>query len=170
MPHGVFNVRENIRRELDKKTKDMWFMFTEEVNRVKRLLAMKKPDLSNMPKYAGAAHWARLLKRRVERPMEDLEMASVFLSKTGSGEEAKASYNNLIQALEDFVRQTFAEWSASVAKESIASRLDQPLMIRSTLQPELLDVNFDPVLLKLFEEIHHWERLMFEIPHYAAEV
>ena len=25
------------------------------------------------------------------------------------------------------------------------------------------------LLLKLFQEIHFWERLMFEIPHYAAE-
>ena len=25
-------------------------------------------------------------------------------------------------------------------------------------------------LLKLFQEIHYWERLMFEIPHYAADV
>ncbi len=24
--------------------------------------------------------------------------------------------------------------------------------------------------MKLFQEIHYWERLMFEIPHYAAEV
>ena len=26
------------------------------------------------------------------------------------------------------------------------------------------------MLLKLFVEIHYWERLMFEIPHYAADV
>ena len=24
--------------------------------------------------------------------------------------------------------------------------------------------------MKLFQEIHYWERLMFEIPHYAADV
>lgn len=26
------------------------------------------------------------------------------------------------------------------------------------------------ILLKLFREIHYWGRLMFEIPHYAADV
>ena len=63
-----FSVRESIRRELDKKTKDMWFMFTEEVNRVKRLLAAKRPNLTeNQPKFSGSAQWAKLLKRRVER-------------------------------------------------------------------------------------------------------
>jgi len=25
-------------------------------------------------------------------------------------------------------------------------------------------------LVKLFKEIHYWERLMFEIPHYAVDV
>ena len=109
-----FSVRESIRRELDKKTKDMWFMFTEEVNRVKRLLAVKKAHINmNQPRYSGSAQWARLLKRRVERPMQLLERASVFLPKTGSGEEAKASYSNLITALEEFVRSTFSEWSST---------------------------------------------------------
>jgi dynein heavy chain len=110
-----FSVRESIRRELDKKTKDMWFMFTEEVNRVKRLLAAKRPNLTeNQPKFSGSAQWAKLLKRRVERPMALLERASVFLPKTGSGEEAKNSYNNLIAALDDFIRTMFQEWSGTV--------------------------------------------------------
>ena len=30
--------------------------------------------------------------------------------------------------------------------------------------------NFSRTLLKLFREIYYWERLKFEIPHYAAEV
>ena len=43
-------------------------------------------------------------------------------------------------------------------------------MVRSEIQRQLLDINFDPYLLKLFTEINYWEILMFEIPHYAADV
>ena len=43
-------------------------------------------------------------------------------------------------------------------------------MVRSEVQRQLLDINFDPYLLKLFAEIDYWEILMFEIPHYAADV
>ena len=43
-------------------------------------------------------------------------------------------------------------------------------MVRSEVQRQLLDINFDAYLLKLFAEIDYWEILMFEIPHYAADV
>lgn len=43
-------------------------------------------------------------------------------------------------------------------------------MVRSTIKRQLLDINFDHYLLKLFAEISYWELLMFEIPHYAADV
>ena len=49
-------------------------------------------------------------------------------------------------------------------------RLECPLMVRSTIKRQLLDINFDHYLLKLFAEISYWELLMFEIPHYAADV
>lgn len=33
-----------------------------------------------------------------------------------------------------------------------------------------LFIHFYRALLKMFQEIHYWERLIFEIPHYAADV
>lgn len=34
----------------------------------------------------------------------------------------------------------------------------------------MLEANFSRVLLKLFGEMHYWERLRFEVPHYATAV
>lgn len=34
----------------------------------------------------------------------------------------------------------------------------------------LIEVSFSRTLLKLFGEMHYWERLRFEVPHYAAEI
>ena len=46
-------------------------MFNEELNNVKKELSSKVTNLmAHQPKYAGAAHWARALKRRTDRPME----------------------------------------------------------------------------------------------------
>ena len=165
-----FSCRESVKRELDKKTKELWYLFMEEVNNVKQLLATKKPILiKTQPKFAGSAKWARLLKSRIQRPMNLLEKAALFLPKTGTGEEAVKSFNNLIDALDDYIRNQYNSWTMQISKECI-SKLDQPLMTRSKIYPELLDVNFDTDILKLFEEISHWERLMYEIPHYASEV
>lgn len=34
----------------------------------------------------------------------------------------------------------------------------------------MLDLNFSRPLLKLFQELQYWERLQFDIPHYAADI
>ena len=45
-------------------------MFNEELNAVKKELTMKAvPRNPSHPKFSGAAHWARTLKRRIERSM-----------------------------------------------------------------------------------------------------
>lgn len=59
-----------VRRTIDKKTVDVFRMFNEELNAVKKELTMKAvPRNPSHPKYSGAAHWARTLKRRIERGM-----------------------------------------------------------------------------------------------------
>lgn len=46
-------------------------MFNDELNNVKKELSSKLTNMmSHQPKYAGAAHWARALKRRIDRPMQ----------------------------------------------------------------------------------------------------
>lgn len=55
---------------IDKKTKDVFIMFNAELNCVKVELS-SKPELqmSDHPKYAGLALWARHLKNRIQRNM-----------------------------------------------------------------------------------------------------
>ena len=85
------------------------------------------------------------------------------------GEEIKQQYQQLAQALDEFVRKVFNEWTATVEKDT-GKLLDTALMARNIHRLGLLDLHFDKTLLKLFQEINYWERLMFEIPHYAADV
>lgn len=48
--------------------------------------------------------------------------------------------------------------------------LESPLLKKSTEADGMIDVNLNSKLLKLIAEIHYWERLGFEIPHYCADV
>ncbi|XP_066267393.1 dynein axonemal heavy chain 2-like isoform X1 [Branchiostoma lanceolatum] len=164
------NSREAVRRTIDKKTVEIWGLFNEELNMVKKEMSKSKSvELPAMhPKYAGASHWARALKRRIDAPMQTLGKA-FFLPKTGSGAEASTQYQQLAQALDEFIRKMFNEWTGTVERD-LGKRLEIPLMCRSQEKQGMLDINFDKSLLKLFNEIHHWEQLMFEIPHYAHEV
>eukprot|EP00795_Rhopilema_esculentum_P016694 gene16694-8141_t len=161
--------REAIRRTIDKRTVEVYHLFNEELNAVKKEFNTKKVQLPPLhPKYAGLASWAKSLKKRIDKPMEVLEKAT-YLPQVGLGEEIKTQYLQLAQALDEYVRKTFNEWTATVDKD-IGKLLEIPLMARSVEHNGMLDLNFDRKLQKLFQEIHYWERLMFEIPHYASEV
>ena len=60
-----------IRRTIDKKTVEVYQLFNEELNLVKKEFNTKTPHLTpTQPKFAGSAWWARALKRRIDRPME----------------------------------------------------------------------------------------------------
>ncbi|XP_065644391.1 dynein axonemal heavy chain 2 isoform X2 [Hydra vulgaris] len=161
--------REAIRRCIDKKTVDIYHLFQGELNAVKRDFNLQRPDISILyPKYAGLALWARTLKKRIDRPFSALKEAT-FLPKVGLGDEIKQQYSQLAQALDDYVRKLFNEWTNTVEKDTV-KLLDVPLMCKNTQKTGMLDIHFDRSLLKLFQEISYWEKLLFEIPHYAANV
>ena len=48
--------------------------------------------------------------------------------------------------------------------------MDVPLLSRSTISQGMLDINFSRPLLKLLQELHYWERLQFDIPHYTSDI
>nr|XP_039250408.1 dynein heavy chain 2, axonemal-like [Styela clava] len=164
-----FSGRESIKRTIDKRTVEVYSVFNEELNNVKKELSSKATNLLPwQAKYAGAAHWARALKRRIDRPMEVLNNA-FFLPEIGLGQETRTAYTQLAQALDEFVRKTFNEWTSTVDDQCIR-KLDRSLMQKGAVTKDMLNMNFDKDLLKLFNEIHYWERLMFEIPHYVNDV
>ena len=67
----LYNVSfQAIRRTIDKKTVEVYQLFNEELNLVKKEFNTKTVDLPPMyHRYAGSAAWARMLKRRIDRPM-----------------------------------------------------------------------------------------------------
>ncbi|XP_069805044.1 dynein axonemal heavy chain 2 isoform X1 [Dendropsophus ebraccatus] len=163
------SAREAIKRTFDKKTVQVYELFKNELDLVNKELGKKVPTVApHMCRYAGQAHWARALKRRIDRPMESLSNAH-FIPHTGVGEESIQEYQQLAQKLDELVRKIFTEWSQSADKQA-AKRLDIPLMVRSQEKIGMLDVNFDKNLLKMFVEIHYWERLSFEVPHYVVDI
>ncbi|KAF6038526.1 hypothetical protein EB796_003167 [Bugula neritina] len=161
-------VREPIKRALDKRTVEVYTTFNEELNAVKKELTGKALPLPfNHPKYAGSAQWCRLLKKRIEREMMVLDRAH-FLPHMGIGEETRTQYQHLCQALDENIRKDLPEWGQTVDRDP-AKLLEVPLMARSTEQPPMIDINFSKSLTKMFQEIVYWERLLFEIPHYATD-
>ncbi|KAM8972622.1 dynein axonemal heavy chain 2 [Pelodytes ibericus] len=163
------SAREAIKRTFDKQTVQVYDMFKVELDLVNKELGKKIPTVPpHMCRYAGQAHWVRALRRRIDRAMESLSSAH-FIPRIGAGEETIKDYQQLVQKLDELVRKIFTEWSQAADKQAL-NRLDIPLMARSQETAGMIDLNFDRNLLKLFAEIHYWERLLFEIPHYLVEI
>lgn len=166
--HRLAN-REAIMRTYEKKAVDLYMLFNSELTLVNRELNKKWPYLEPyMAQYSGQAHWVRILRRRIDRVMNCLSGAH-FLPHIGTGEETVHTYQQMVQAIDELVRKTFQEWTATLDKDCIR-RLDMPLLRISQERAGMLDVNFDKTLLILFVEIDYWERLLFETPHYVMNV
>ncbi|KAJ7313214.1 hypothetical protein JRQ81_004493, partial [Phrynocephalus forsythii] len=160
--------REAIKRTYDKKTVDIYMLFNRELSLVNKELSKKVPFLPpHMCHYSGMAHWMRALRRRVDKPMQCLSKAH-FIPHIGTGEESFQTYQLLVQAMDEIERKTFHQWTQTLDKECL-KRLDTPLLVLSSEKTGMLDINFDKHLLKLFVEIHYWERVLFETPHYVVE-
>ncbi|XP_018428368.1 PREDICTED: dynein heavy chain 2, axonemal [Nanorana parkeri] len=164
-----FSAREAIKRTFDKKTVRVYVLFKNELDLVNKELGRKIPTVPpHICRSAGQAHWVRALRRRIDRPMQILASCHI-MPRIGVAEEIIQEYQQLAQKLDELVRKIFSEWSQSADKQA-TKRLDIPLMVRSKEKVGMLDVNFDKNVLKLFVEIHYWERLQFEVPHYVVDI
>ena len=54
----------------------------------------------------------------------------------------KGQYHQLAQALDEYVRKVFNEWTGTVDKDT-NKLLDIPLICRSVEHPGMLDLHFD---------------------------
>ena len=62
---------QSIKRVMDRRTVDLFSMFNEELNVVKKEFSRQSPEMPlSQPLYAGTATWARILKRRIDAPMK----------------------------------------------------------------------------------------------------
>ncbi|KAL8177106.1 UNVERIFIED_CONTAM: hypothetical protein K2H54_042125 [Gekko kuhli] len=107
--------------------------------------------------------------RRPPAPKPGCLTSAHFIPHIGTGEESFQTYQLLVQAMDELERKTFHEWTQTLDKDCL-KRLDTPLLVLSPEKPGMLDINFDKHVLKLFVEIHYWDRLLFEIPHYVVEL
>ncbi len=99
--------------------------------------------------------------------MSFLNMAH-FLPTVGVSNDSRQQYEYVKQALDEFIQRQFKEWSYHIENEP-TKKLECPL-IKRVNDEGYLQANFDPSLLKLFQEIKFWERLGFDIPPYATEI
>jgi dynein heavy chain len=161
-------VRDAIKRVVEKKTSDIYQLFLTELNTVKADFEINKKTPSILrfqPNIAGTAYWAKSLLLRIQSPMNSLNSA-YYLSPTGIMADAKAQYETLAGAIEDYISKSILEWNLSVSP-TLSEKLNDVLMARNRGK---LAVKFDKELLRLFAEITYMQRLKFDPPFHVKEL
>ncbi|KAJ1537343.1 Dynein heavy chain 2, axonemal, partial [Nowakowskiella sp. JEL0078] len=161
--------REAIKRTVEKKTADVWIFFIQELNTVKVEFEThrKNPEiLRSHPDFGGSAYWARALLRRINLSYGHLQNA-YYLPPTSFADEAKSQYEPLAATLDDYVSKTHSEWVLSIHPQ-LFEKLDEPLMSRRS--SGVLEIKFDYDLLRLFTEIHYFQKLKCDIPFHVQEI
>ena len=50
----------------------------------------------------------------------------------------------------------------------MANGLENKLLSKSTINTNMVDINMKGNILKLFQEVMYWQRLIFDCPHYLV--
>lgn len=130
----------------------------QEINTVKRLLdgVKRQPvDSPVLPAHAGQAFWAVQLKIRLTMAWDALQRVSHMLPPVTDGTTYAAvdtSMQLALAALEAYVTQTHAVWSASI-QPNVGRDLDCRLLMSDKAVGGLLTCNFNKTVLEMFQEV-----------------
>ncbi|CAB1116950.1 unnamed protein product [Ectocarpus sp. CCAP 1310/34] len=163
--------RPIIQDELEKKYVGLVQSYGADLRNVQELFLQNRdgPPISwNLPPIAGALTWCRGLVDRIQIPMAKLQQLDRTILDREEAKEVAKVYATIIASLQEYENQKIEEWGRDVEASSQA-KLKLPLLIRD-LDKSLLNVNFDPALVKLLREVKYFLLLGLTVPDSALEV
>ena len=167
--------RDIVQRTFDKGMERLINLFTGKVQSVKSIFSEGKqnPPIRQLcegwPDNAGAALWAQGLRTEILALVAAVNDAG-FLELGDIGKKAVSDAQEFASSLQDYTMKLHGAWYGASADCS-DKLLNVSLMTRGTAQNKLhLKLNFDPALLRLFEEITYFSKLGLDIPSSVNEL
>jgi dynein heavy chain len=178
---------------LERKHINLVHMYSQDLKKVQEIFLTERenPPISwNLPPIAGALYWCRGLKERIVEPMAKIRQLNKDIMNREEAKEVMKVYTTIMSSLDDFEHQKVEEWGADVERSSQA-KLKLPLLTRakdvsasamggpagaggngaeSDVESQLLQVNFDPGLVRLLREVKYFLLLGLEVPSSALEI
>lgn len=167
--------RDVIAADIEKKHFDLLRSYAEDLKEVNDIFNSNKesPILSkNAAPMSGAVAWVGGLVRRIEEPMIKLRSGSKMIMETEEAKEINKLYNSMIGAMDEYKAAKFSTWVEEISETSDA-RLKLPLLCpgaKSTADMPVVDVNFDPDLVRLLKEVKYFLLLGVNVPEHALKI
>lgn len=130
----------------------------------------------NLPPIAGALTWSKSLRDRIEIPVNKLKTLDKKVLDRDDVRDVIKAYTFLIGQMSDFDRLNIESWGATIDATSQAklknALITRPKPVENAPKsaPSLLQVNFDPLLVKLLREIKYFLLLGLEVPSSAMDI
>lgn len=123
-----------------------------------------------MPPIGGALYWTTGLYERIKEPMDRLSQLSQAIQDREEFKDVHKLYTSLCNNLREYERQKIEVWE-SILQENTDNKLDMYLLTRDAPLKEgddgFLNVNFDPLLVRLLREIKYLKLLGHTVPEKA---
>ncbi|EKX36467.1 hypothetical protein GUITHDRAFT_97557 [Guillardia theta CCMP2712] len=161
--------REAIKRTVQNKSSFVYSLFFNELTKVGREFNQNRsspPISQGIPKYSGSAVWAKSLQKRLQDQMTVLN-STYYLRSCREHEEAQSNFYALSGAIDEYIKKNYQDWASNI-DENYASKLERNLLVQ--VAGGFLEMNFDKDLIRLFQEVRYWEKLVFPIPYTAMEM
>ena len=163
--------RAIIADELEKKHSALIGAYAEDLATVQQLFVENKDDPvipNNLPPIAGALSWSRGLLERIRLPMDKLKRLNKTVVEREDAKEAVKTYTTLVASLAEYANNKIVDWGHSIEASSQA-KLKLPLLRREE-GSTMLNVNFDPALVRLLREVKYFLLLELDVPDTALQI
>ena len=166
---------------MTQKIQGVFEMLKNEVQELSRMFERQRrepPLYACHPKYSGKAMWARQLQLRIKTQM-DLLQSTYYLENHPGFKDANSEFTKLHSNLDDYQKKTYDDWVRTMDGNP-AKRLDNSLISKVPIpepskdtrqdnsliskQEDMLENIFDRTLLRIFQEVHYWEKLAYMVP------
>jgi dynein heavy chain len=163
--------RPLVHDELEQKHGLLIESYAADLAVVQQLLVENREDppiAANLPPTAGALTWCHGLQERIANPMEKFKGLGAAVLEREEAKDVVKVYTQLMASCAEYKHSKIEAWGLSIENSSQA-QLKLPLLRRDP-ETNLLQVNFDPALIKLLREVKYFLLLGLEVPEPALNV
>eukprot|EP00471_Norrisiella_sphaerica_P010953 CAMPEP_0184498660 /NCGR_PEP_ID=MMETSP0113_2-20130426/39505_1 /TAXON_ID=91329 /ORGANISM="Norrisiella sphaerica, Strain BC52" /LENGTH=4666 /DNA_ID=CAMNT_0026886275 /DNA_START=34 /DNA_END=14034 /DNA_ORIENTATION=- len=124
-------------------------------------------DVNKSP-LAGVLQWCKGLMGRIEVAENSIDRYTMDTKNGDLAKEVVQLHETVIKMMKDFMNEKIEAWKGEV-KGSSQTKLDLPLLTREE-DTRKLNVNFDPSLVRLLQEVRYMHLLHLDVPDYAEVI
>ena len=107
--------RETIRSQIEKKISELFAMFSEDLDIVRRIFVTQRdnpPMHDNMPSVSGMLSWSRALLDRIVPAMQKIQQLAGASNDSDEARELVKKHKALVTELTEFEQSRHKDWTA----------------------------------------------------------